>query len=272
MVIVRADRVVRSIAQLGALLACTWASLPAQTQDEARLVVGISAGVVGSVPLYTVAGQSIIPVTGHPSAYELRRGFRTNVTASGHLTYFPSPRLGLLLEFTYLGLGTTDTCVVTQDGGELDLQRACDALDGKQRSPASSEIQAGFVFRPLPQSPIQPYAKLAGGMAFTPNSTMYTVSEYRGENNHSLVLTVYRDDSVTTVRPSWTAAFGISTAPHTGYQVRLEVRQSWMRVEAVTGPTAHQGLAPPRKLVFKGFPSIVVGFDVVLAKRRGRRY
>jgi hypothetical protein len=255
-----------------ALSAVATSRMPAQTQDEARLIIGISAGRIGAVGLYDIPSQPIESPTNGPSAFHLNREFRANITMSGHLTYFRGPHLGVSLEFTYLGLGTRDRCTVTQDGGDVELLRACAALDGKIRSPATSEIQGGFMLRPLSQSPLQPYVKAQGGLAFTPNSTTYTVSEYPGINGEPLLTTVFPDDTTPSIRPSWTAAFGISTAPHTGYQFRVEVRESWMRLNEITGPTSYQGLAPPIKAVIKGFPSIVFGFDVVLAKRRGRRY
>ena len=40
----------------------------------------------------------------------------------------------------------------------------------------------------------------------------------------------------------------------------------------ITGPTSQQGFDPPSKTVLKGFPSIVVGFDIVLEHRPGHRY
>ncbi|MES1259225.1 MAG: hypothetical protein ABUL71_01425 [Gemmatimonadota bacterium] len=45
-----------------------------------------------------------------------------------------------------------------------------------------------------------------------------------------------------------------------------------MGLGVVTGPTSGQGYVPPSKTAMKGFTSVLVGFDVVLAKQRGRRY
>src|ERR1041384_5469546 len=86
------------------------------------------------------------------------------------------------------------------------------------------------------------------------------------------VITIYHDPSWKPIRPSWAVAFGFATAPSSGYQLRAEIRETWLALGQVTGSTIGQGFAPPSRSVIKGFRSIMVSFDVVLEKRRGRRY
>jgi hypothetical protein len=255
-----------------ALLMASAGALAAQTHDEARLTLGMSAGFMGSEVLWDVANQPIISAFDTPDLFHLHRETHSDISISGHATYFRGPHLGFTGEFTYVGLGNSDACEIVQDGGDAELVAACNALKGANGSASTTLIQGGVVYRPLSRSFLQPYFKGVVGLAFTPSSTIQTRSDYGAIGDTALILTIYTDDHWKELRPTWTAAFGISTAPSSGYQLHVEVRESWLALGVVTGPTSGQGFAPPSKSVIKGFPSILVGFDIVLEKQRGRRY
>ena len=255
-----------------ALLLTPAAALAAQTNDESRLILGISAGYVGSVFLWDVPSQPIASTFDSPDRFHLRRESHTDLSVSGQLTYFRGPHVGFTGEFTYLGIGNSDACTVVEDGGDLGLVAACNALQGAQGSAAATLVQGGLVWRPLARSFLQPYAKALAGAAFTPTSTIQMQSNYGALGDTALILTIYQDDGWHAIRPTWTAAVGLSTAPGSGYQLHVEARESWLPMGVITGATSGQGFVPPHRTVIKAFPSILVGFDVVLEKRRGRRY
>ncbi|MGH7592562.1 MAG: hypothetical protein ACRELE_01715 [Gemmatimonadales bacterium] len=258
---------------LVAALLLTWrAGAAAQTNDEARLTMGGSAGWIGSTQLWDIPTQPILSIFDGPDIFHLHRELRSDITISGHGTYFRGPHLGFTGEFTYLGLGTTDACSVVQDGGDVELLAACKALNGEQRPASVTNVQAGVVIRPLTRTFIQPYAAAMGGVAFTPSSTVSMTAVYGAIADTLLTLIVYPDDHAREIRPSWTLAAGFATAPSAGYQLRFEIRETWMPQTVITGATSGQGFVPPTRSVIKAFPSILVGFDVVLQKRRGRRY
>jgi len=254
------------------LVAAPAQRLTAQTNDEARLILGIAVGYVGAVSLWDIPNQPIFPAFGPPDLFHLRREMHSDVSVSGHATYFSGPHLGVTGEFTYLGLGTTDGCELAQDNGNLELAAMCDGLKGKIGTASTTVVNGGVVYRPFSRTGLQPYFKGMVGLAFTPSSTIAMRSEYGAIADTSLILTVYQDAGWKSIRPSGTLAFGISTAPSSGYQIHAEVRETWMGLGVVTGPTSGQGFVPPSKTSLKGFTSVLVGFDVVLAKQRGRRY
>ena len=64
----------------------------------------------------------------------------------------------------------------------------------------------------------------------------------------------------------------VTASPSSGYQIHVEVRETWLALGVINGPTIGQGFVPNHSSVLKGYPSILVGFDVVLARQRGRRY
>ena len=247
-------------------------SLHAQTNDEARLTLGIGIGFVGTVSLWDVANQPIFLGSEIPDLFHLQRELKSDISVSGHATYFGSPHWGLTGEFTYLGLGTSDGCTVVQDNGNVELMAVCNALNGTLGSSSTTVVQGGAIYRPLSRAFFQPYAKVAGGVAFTPTSSIAMRSIYGAIADTELIVTIYKDDSWHPIRPTWTAAVGVSTAPSSGFQLRLEARETWMALSAITSPTSGQGFVPPSKTVIKGIPSILVFFDIVLARQRGRRY
>lgn len=263
----------RGFAMTAAFLAASMAPLHGQTNDQARLTLGIGGGYIGSTSLWDVPRQPVyLPSSPDPDLFHLRRELKSDITISGHATYYGSPHLGVTGEFTYLGLGSSDACEVVQDNGNLELASVCSALKGTLGSASTAVVQAGLVYRPMSRSAFQPYAKLMGGLAFTPSSTIAMRSVYGAIADTDLIVTIYKDDHWKSIRTSWTAALGISTAPSQGYQLRVEARETWLPLGVVTGPTSGQGFVPPSKTVIKGVPSIIVAFDIVLAKQRGRRY
>lgn len=250
-------------------------AIRAQTHDESRLVIGIAAGWIGSTTLWDVANQPVYSSVelGDPSIYHLTSTIQSNLTVSGSATYYGGGgHLGLTGEFTYLGLGTTDGCVLTHDDGDAFLEAACSDLQGNQTSSSTTAVQGGLVLRPFTRSGVQPYLKGMVGLTFSPESPITTVATTGFIADTAYNLTVYTDDSWKEIHPTWTAAIGLSTAPGAGYQIHAEIRDTWTYLSEITGPTAGQGYVPPHRTVIKGFPSILVGFDVVLEQRRGRRY
>jgi len=65
---------------------------------------------------------------------------------------------------------------------------------------------------------------------------------------------------------------GFTAAVAKGYNLRWEVRDNITGVQRVTGTIPVAGFVPPHSRVFKHLFSMTVGFDVVLERRRGRRY
>jgi hypothetical protein len=268
----RPAKTVRPAACAVALLLAPITALHAQTNDESRLTFGISAGYIGSRTLWDIPAQSIAAAFDPPDLFHLHRETHSDISLSGHFAYYPSPHIGFAGEFTYVGLGTADSCSIVQDGGDPELQAACGALQGTYGSASTTLIQAGMIYRPLTRSFLQPYFKGLAGIAFTPSSTIQMISNYGSIGDTALIITIYEDPDWKELRPTWTAAIGVSTASNAGYQLHVEARESWLPLGVVTGATSGQGFIPPHKTVLVGFPSILVGFDIVLEKRRGRRY
>ncbi len=86
------------------------------------------------------------------------------------------------------------------------------------------------------------------------------------------LVTIYPDPTWRPARPSAELAAGFVTAPVFGMEAKVEARESWLLLTQVTGPTPYQGVTPPTRAAFSRFLSVLAGFDIVFARRRGRRY
>jgi hypothetical protein len=56
-----------------------------------------------------------------------------------------------------------------------------------------------------------------------------------------------------------------------GYRFRLEVRDQLARIEVATGPANSAAIVPFEKRTFHQL-AMVLGYDIVLEQKRGRRY
>jgi hypothetical protein len=56
------------------------------------------------------------------------------------------------------------------------------------------------------------------------------------------------------------------------YQIRLEFKDNIVPLEEFTGPTGGPNTTPDSRVVYRHIPSFSVALEVVLEKRRGRRY
>lgn len=240
------------------------------TRDESRLVIGVAAGYIGATDLWSVANQPILSNSGSNDSYRLSRRIRPNLAFVGQATWYSRGNFGLTGEVSYLGLGTVDGCGLVVASGSLLNQLACSAIDEYEHPASVVGFGGGVVFRPASRAFLQPYLRGVGGIAVSPRSTV------RMEGTIGVVgdsiFTVYPADGGSEARLSASIGIGIATPATAGYQLHLELRNNWVRLPVVTGPSQYQGIVPPTKGAWKALPSLLVGFDVVLEKRRGRRY
>lgn len=270
-----------SMLSIAMTLTASTTSANAQTVDAARMTAGIMVGKSGGAMLWSVAAQPVASVTTAPDTFALRRDLGEGITVSGAFTYFPSAHIGFTGEFSYLGVMATDQCTLVAHHGDRTLAATCDSVaQTYNHTRATTHVQGGVVYRPFINLPLQPYVKATGGVAFVPASTVALSSAYwhqppKGQINPvevDSVVTIYPDPTWRPIRSSAELAAGFVTAPVFGIEVKVEARESWLLLTQVTGPTPYQGVTPPTRAAFSRFISVLAGFDVVFARRRGRRY
>lgn len=244
---------------------------PAQaTNDEARLVVGVGAGYIGGSSLWSVSNQPLPTNSGQVDELTLVRDLRGNITFTGQLTYFPNPNFGWTGEVTYIGLGTSDGCRMAVDNGDTFNRAACSAIAGRERAASAVAGMGGVVYRFSSRGDVQPYLRGTAGFAIVPRSTTAMTAFFGQDDTNGLI--IYLEDDSKAIKPMGALSAGITTAPSNGYQLRFEARATAVQLVTVSGPSEIGMPFPPTESKWVFLPSFVVAFDIVLEKRRGRRY
>jgi hypothetical protein len=243
------------------------------TADEARLVFSVGIGQTsGGGTLWAVGKQPLIVDASTIDTLAVSRGFRRNLTAVFSGTYFPGSHLGLNAEAQLLGLGSVDKCsVFTGQGGSLTPE-VCNSIDGHKRSATSVALSVGALYRVGSTQPIHPYGRANFGLVISEQSFTKMAGRHTTSLGEAAVLVLYDDPQTNTVQPFVSFGGGVVAVIGRGYQLRFEVRDNWVRVPAITEATVRQGLVPDTHTVGKHLLSFILAFDVVLERKRGRRY
>lgn len=256
---------------IAALLALHAPALAAQTADQARLVFSVGLGqTTGGGELWQVDRQ---PFNGDTLA--LSRSFRRTLNISFGATYFPGNNLGLNAEAHLLGLGSRDGCAIvsTENPPGTLTQDACRNINVKKRGASSGSLSLGLVYRIMSRAAIHPYVRANAGMVVSQESFLKLVATTPGSGGVLADSPIYLDDSPDNIQPYFSFGGGVVAALGKGYQVRFEVRDNWVRIPVVTGPTSGApAFTPANATQGRHVLSFSVGFDVVLERKRGRRY
>jgi hypothetical protein len=240
------------------------------TKDQARLIFTVSGGVVAGRDLWSVDAQPV-QFTDPVDTLALGRRIRSSLAVGFAGTYFPGEHLGVSVEGFLVGLGFEDSCRVTFSSGSGDLATACQSIQGTTKSATAVSLTAGPVLRFNSRSLLSPYVRGNLGLVFSNQSSIRTVGRFPTPEGFSDLI-VYDDDHESRVEPAFGLGAGITAAIARGYQLRWEVRDNIVGVQTVTGASPVARVVPPHEVTYKHLFSMTIGFDVVLERRRGRRY
>jgi hypothetical protein len=262
----------RTLACVALLMGSGALSVPAwsqATKDQARLIFTVSAGAVGGKQLWSVPRQPV-RIIDPADTLLLGRDIRSTLAIGFGGTYFPGDQLGFAAEGFLIGLGYEDSCRQVFASGNPDVAAACESLQGATKAATAVILSVGPVLRVNSRKLISPYVRANLGLVFSNQSSLRTIAPLPGAG--ARVLIVYADDHESRVEPSLGLGGGFTAAISPGYQLRWEVRDNIVGVQRVTGPTPQIETLPPHELEYKHLFSMTIGFDVVLERRRGRRY
>jgi hypothetical protein len=240
------------------------------TKDQARLIFTVSGGVVAGRHLWSIDAQPvqfIDPV----DTLALGRRIRSSLAIGFAGTYFPGENLGFTVEGFLVGLGFEDQCRVTFSSGSGDLATACQSIQGATKSASAVALTVGPIFRINSRSLLSPYVRANLGLVFSNQSSIRMVGQFPTSEGFSDLI-VYDDDHESRVEPAFGLGAGITAAIARGYQLRWEIRDNIVGVQSVTEASPLARVVPPHERTFKHLFSMTIGFDVVLERRRGRRY
>jgi hypothetical protein len=240
------------------------------TKDQARLIFTVTGGVVAGRHLWAIDAQPVQFIT-PADTFALRRRIRSSIGIGFGGAYFPGEHFGLGIEGFLLGLGFEDGCRLVFTSGSEDVATACRSIQGATKSASAVALSVGPIARINSRSLFSPYARANVGLVFSNQSAIRTAGEFPTPSGFS-ELTVYDDDRESRVEPAFALGVGFTAAVAQGYQLRWEIRDNIVGVQRVTGPTVEARTVPPHEVTFKHLFSMSIGFDVVLERRRGRRY
>lgn len=263
----------RSLAGLLGMLFLTTPAFAQATADQATLVFTVGFGYTGSTDLWSVEDQPILrpaPGVGSDSiSIDRRVGGSLGVLFGG--IYFPKDNLGLAAEAFFLGIGVQDQCHVSSENPTQRIIDLCEDIDGHEKSSSAVLFTVGPVFRAWGHNRISPYARVQLGFLFSNLSTIRTDGFVPDSMGAGLV-PVYDDEKSTRITPGFVFGAGATAAVGKGYQLRMEVRDNYVGLSTVAGPTIAGDLHPEVETEYHHLWSVLIGFDVVLEKKRGRRY
>jgi hypothetical protein len=247
--------------------------LPARgqaTKDQARLVFTVSGGMVVGKHLWSVDNEPV-QFTTPADTFAIGRRIRSTIAVGVGGTYFPREHLGLSVDAFLIGLGFEDSCRLVFSSGSGDAATTCLSILGATKSATAVTFSGGPVLRLGSDKLISPYARVNVGLVISNQSSLRTVGQFPTPQG-TAERTIFADDHDSRVAPSLALGAGFTTAVAKGYQLRWEVRDNIVGVQRVIGSTPQSNLVPPHKLTYKHLFSLTIGFDVVLERRRGRRY
>lgn len=241
------------------------------TGDQSRLVFTVSAGVVGGSQLWSSSPQAIQFIS-PADTFALDRRIRSTLTVGFGGVYFPGENLGLTVEGFLIGLGFEDSCRHLFSSGSGAVAEVCESIQGKKKAATSVILSGGTMFRLNSRKLFSPYGRISLGLALSNQSSLRTAGQFVNGSGRIEDLFVYSDDHNSRVDPAIALGVGFTAAIAKGYNLRWEVRDNIVGVQRVTGTIPIAGFVPPHERVLKHLFSMTVGFDVVLERRKGRRY
>lgn len=251
-------------------------SMAAQTGDQPTLVFTIFGGVTAGHSLWSVGGQPYCsaamcnPTTPHDT-FQLSRDITSSITGGLGATYFPHPHIGFLLEVFYLGLSFEDHCRDVSSVQDPRNAEICTRANSSQLSTSAVGFFGEAVLRGAPRGPVSPYLRGGFGLTTYSGGTVDMTSCFvdAGGNCQQQALLVDTNPKSSGLSLQIAAGFTFALGP--GYQARFDVRDVVVPLEEVTGP-AGPTLVPPKATRYFHHFALTVGLNVILERKRGRRY
>ncbi len=220
-------------------LSGAWSQAPAQVNQQPNIMLTIFAGVGTGHDLWTIQKQPLQVIgTSEYDTLRLSQAISSSIILGAGATYFPSPHIGFHVELSYIGLPV--------DGG-------CTGL---------------FLYPDFEEKNAQTCADIQARSADGGSIALFTGATFRAASRGSISLS---DPNPRRVSPMFGAAVGFTRPISPGYQFRWEIRDLLVPLARATGPASALAIAPIASRLYHHF-SLILGLDVILEKKRGRRY
>jgi len=274
-----------SFVPLLVVLASPPRSVTAQTQGQTNLVLTLFGGAVAGHSLWSIDRQPLCVLATSPgisgaftctSQYDtlrVTRDIAASLTLGASGTYFKNPHLGFQGEIYFLGMPFDEGCTnVAPYNADADRknEQLCNDIKAASLSTSAIAVFAGVIVRASPAHWFSPYVRVGAGLAVYSGGTVSLSGRFaQGSTVYSRV--VISDSTPRSSSLSAQLGAGATAAISPGYQFRIEVRDAVMPLQRVTGPANDLAQAPTASRIYHHF-ALTLGLDIVLEKKRGRRY
>lgn len=247
------------------------------SRDQASLIINLFAGYATGGSLWRVADQPVIddnagePLVDH---YALARRIKGNLIFGGRAIFFPGDHFGYFGEAFLMGLGYEDRCSIPNPTISQRNRDVCASISRNSTPASAVQVTGGVMYRIRANQLISPYARLSVGGALSSRSPIATTGSFpsAASDGQLVDLDIYTDEGTSQFHPAMGIGAGFTAQIARGYQMRWELRDNIIGIETVTGPSVIEGDRPPTGMRLRHRLSLEVGFDIVLERKRGRRY
>jgi len=263
-----------------AVVLCRPAVAPAQTGPEPTMTLTLFGGAstghslwhIGAQPLCTLATCSST-LGPQYDTLDLTRDISSSIVIGAAGSYFRNPHVGIEGEIFFLGLPFDDSCrpvYLNADPDSID-QQVCDNISAASLSTSAISFSGGLVFRASPSHAISPYLRVGVGIVTYSGGTIEMSGAFRDATGAVFSRSIIDDLHPKTSSVSLQAAIGFTTRISPGYQFRLEARDAIVPLKRAVGAADQLGQAPTALRTYHRL-ILTMGLDVVLERKRGRRY
>ena len=256
------------------LLALAGASgAAAQTSQQPTILLTIFAGAGAGHGLWVVDKQPLQVIgTSQYDTLRLSQTVAPGVMVGAAATYFPSSHIGLHVELSYVSFPVDGGCTGVFFNPDIEHKNEQTCADIQARGPdgGSIAIFTGVTLRAASRRSVSPYARLNLGIVNQSRSTIGIDGAFVTASGVG-VREVIADPKPQRTVGMFGGAVGFTRPISPGYQFRWEVRDLVVPMRRLTGPANALAIGPIASQLYHHF-SLILGLDVVLEKKRGRRY
>jgi len=241
------------------------------TGDQTRLVFSITGGYATGHDLWAVGGQSLT-LDGLTDIFALERNLTGTWTAGLGVVYFGGEHLGFTGDAHLVDTRTEDSCLQLSNSGSEKNAQVCESIEGAIRSAMAVALSGGVILRTASRAKVSPYLRLQGGAYFGNLNTTSMQGTFVNADSELVFVNIYPSGSSTHFSPQLTVGAGITVPVAKAYHLRFEGRAMTHNLEVITGATGSAGTDPNTGTRWLTTFSLHVGIDLVLERKRGRRY
>ena len=255
------------------------APVEAQTGPEPTLILTLFGGASTGHTLWNIGRQPLcvydatLQCSGQYDTLELNRDITPSLVFGASGIYFKTPHLGIEAEIFYLGFPFDDSCRLIYDNPDPNQtnEDVCLNISAASLSTSAIAFYGGFVFRASPRHAISPFLRAGLGIVTHSGGTIEMSGAFQDGTGNVFSRSVIEDPKPQTTSFSIKAGLGFTTRLGSGYQFRLEVNDAIVPLNRVVGPANDLAQAPTASRSYHHLV-LTMGLDVVLEKKRGRRY